>query len=94
VIPRYVDRLGVYNGGVPQEVPLSQATNLKKSLTTPARGGEIVMHGYTHQYGTMKNPHTGVSGDDYEFWNIVDNTPVPEDSDGLGAGPPERGLPT
>jgi hypothetical protein len=37
----------------------------------------MVMHGFTHQYGKMKNPHTGVSGDDYEFWNIVDNTPSP-----------------
>ena len=80
-IPYYVDALGAYNGGTPQYVPLSQATNLKKSLDyAVARGGEIVMHGYTHQYGKMKNPHTGVSGDDYEFWNIVANSPVAEDS--------------
>jgi uncharacterized protein YdaL len=80
-IPYYVDALGAYNGGVPQRVPLSQATNLKNALNyAVARGAEIVMHGYTHQYGNMKNPHTGVSGDDYEFWNIVANTPVAEDS--------------
>ncbi len=80
-IPLYEDPLGLYNGGVRQEVRLSQATNLKKSLDyAVARGGEIVMHGYTHQYSNKKNPHTGVSGDDYEFWNIVDNQPVPEDS--------------
>ena len=80
-IPYYVDALGAYNGGTPQYVPLSQATNLKKALNyAKARGGEIVMHGYTHQYGKMKNPHTGVSGDDYEFWNIVANSPVAEDS--------------
>jgi uncharacterized protein YdaL len=81
VIPYYVDSLGAYNGGTPQMVPMSQASNLKKALNyATARGGEIVMHGYTHQYGKMKNPHTGVSGDDYEFWNIVANTPVAEDS--------------
>jgi uncharacterized protein YdaL len=81
VIPQYVDALGVYNGGVPQSVPLSKATNLKKALDYAiARGGQLVMHGYTHQYAKMKNPHTGVSGDDYEFWNIVANTPVAEDS--------------
>jgi hypothetical protein len=34
----------------------------------------------------MKNPHTGVSGDDYEFWNIVDNAPVPEDSTAWALG--------
>jgi uncharacterized protein YdaL len=80
-IPHYMDPLGVYNEGVPMSVPLSQATNLKKSLDyAVARGAEIVMHGYTHQYGNMRNPHTGVSGDDYEFWNIVANAPVPEDS--------------
>jgi uncharacterized protein YdaL len=80
-IPYYVDPLGAYNGGVAERVPLSQATNLKKSLDyAVARGAEIVMHGYTHQYGNMRNPHTGVSGDDFEFWNIVANTPVAEDS--------------
>ncbi len=80
-IPYYVDSLGAYNGGTPQYVPLAQATNLKKALNyAKARGGEIVMHGYTHQYAKMKNPHTGVSGDDYEFWNIVTNSPVAEDS--------------
>ena len=80
-IPYYVDALGVYNDGVPQRVPLSQATNLKNALNyAVARGAEIVMHGYTHQYSNMRNPHTGVSGDDYEFWNIVANTPVAEDS--------------
>jgi uncharacterized protein YdaL len=80
-IPLYVDPLGAYNGGVPMTVGLAQATNLKKALNySVARGAEIVMHGYTHQYGKMKNPHTGVSGDDYEFWNIVANSPVAEDS--------------
>lgn len=80
-IPYYADPLGAYNGGVPMFVPMSQATNLKTSLNYAlARGGEIVMHGYTHQYSNMQNPHTGVSGDDYEFWNIVSNQPVPEDS--------------
>lgn len=81
MIPRYVDALGVYNGGVPQTVPLSQASNLKKAINYALpRGAEVVMHGYTHQYSNMRDPHTGVSGDDYEFWNIVANTPVAEDS--------------
>ena len=86
-IPYYADPLGAYNGGVAQYVPLAQATNLKTSLKyATARGAEIVMHGYTHQYGKIKNPHTGVSGDDYEFWNIVTNTPVAEDSTSWALG--------
>lgn len=93
VIPRYVDALGLYNGGKPQEVPLSQATNLQKALAhARSKGGEMVMHGFTHQYGKMRNPHTGVSGDDYEFWNIVDNAPVPEDSAAWAYGRMQQGL--
>ncbi|RYF39105.1 MAG: DUF2334 domain-containing protein, partial [Comamonadaceae bacterium] len=89
----YVDSLGAYNGGVPQTVPLSQAANLKKALNYALpRGAEIVMHGYTHQYGAMKNPHTGVSGDDYEFWNIVKNAPVDEDSTAWVTGRLNAGL--
>jgi uncharacterized protein YdaL len=66
---------------VPQTVPLSQASNLKRAINYALpRGAEVVMHGYTHQYSNMRDPHTGVSGDDYEFWNIVANTPVAEDS--------------
>jgi len=81
VIPRYTDPLGAYNGGVPMTIRFARATDLRNSLTyARARGGEIVMHGFTHQYANVRNPHTGVSGDDFEFWNIVTNTPVAEDS--------------
>jgi uncharacterized protein YdaL len=93
VIPRYVDSLGAYNGGVPEEVPLAQANNLRTSVNyARQRGAELVMHGFTHQYGTMRNPHTGVSGDDYEFWNIVDNKPVAEDSIEWALGRMNNGL--
>ena len=80
-IPHYMDPLGIYNGNVPQSIPMSQATNLKKALNYALpRGAEVVMHGYTHQYSNVRDPWTGVSGDDYEFWNIVTNSPVTEDS--------------
>lgn len=72
LIPLYRDPLGVYNGGVPEEVPLSQATDLKRGLNYAlARGGRIVMHGYTHQLNAQANPYHGVSGEDFEFWDIV-----------------------
>jgi uncharacterized protein YdaL len=93
LIPRYLDALGVYNGGKRQEVPLSQATNLRTAINyARTKGAELVMHGFTHQYGNMRNPHTGVSGDDYEFWNIVDNTPVQEDSTAWAYGRMNNGL--
>ncbi|WP_394243830.1 DUF2334 domain-containing protein [Halopseudomonas laoshanensis] len=80
-IPRYRDPLGQWNGGVPQEIPFAQATQFRQGLTYALqRGGSVVLHGYTHQYGNAINPWTGVSGDDFEFWDIVNNRPVVGDS--------------
>ncbi len=93
VIPRYEDPLGVYNGGKAQEVLLSQAKNLQTAVNyARSKGGELVMHGFTHQYSNIRNPNTGVSGDDFEFWNIVDNTPVAEDSSAWAYGRMNNGL--
>jgi len=58
------------------------------------KGGEVVQHGYTHQYSTIANPDSGVSGDDYEFFRVswdsthtlVYNGPLPEDSQSWAAG--------
>ncbi len=80
-IPRYEDPLGVWNGGVPMSIRLSRATDLKASLNYAVlNGGRIVAHGYSHQYRDVRNPWSGVSGDDFEFWDIVRNRPVSEDS--------------
>lgn len=80
-IPFYRDPLGQWNGGVAQEIHFSEATELRSALAYAVeRGGNIVLHGYTHQYSDRLNPWTGVSGDDFEFWDIVNNRPVPEDS--------------
>ncbi|GAB3201508.1 hypothetical protein GCM10027261_36190 [Geodermatophilus arenarius] len=38
------------------------------------RGGTMVLHGYTHQFGAQRNPDTGGSGADFEFFR-VDRTP-------------------
>ncbi|MDB5958127.1 DUF2334 domain-containing protein [Ramlibacter sp.] len=92
-IPHFTDALGIYNNGVPLTIPLSQASNLKKELNYAlARGGEVVMHGYTHQYAALRNPYDAVSGDDYEMWNIVANSPVAEDSQAWALGRLRAGL--
>jgi uncharacterized protein YdaL len=93
LIPRYRDPLGVYNGGVPEDVTLSEAGVLKGALDHAiSRGAELVMHGYTHQYRRMRNPGTAVSGDDFEFWNAVTNSPVAEDSTAWVLGRLDAGL--
>lgn len=82
VIPFYRDPLGAYNGGQSQEIHLADASTLLQSIAYAAdRGGKVVMHGYTHQYDAVENPYSGVSGDDFEFWDSRDNSPVPEDAE-------------
>ncbi len=92
---RYVDPHGFYNDGVAENVALSETTAvvdaIKYALT---KGGTLLMHGYTHQYGTASNPYNGVSGDDFEFFRAhVDaedyvryDGPVAEDSTSWALG--------
>lgn len=92
-IALYMDPLGKYNNGIPLNVPLSQASNLKSSLDYAlARGGSIVAHGYTHQYSNVPNLHTAVSADDFEFWDATHNRPVEEDSFAWAKGRMQSGL--
>src|ERR1043166_1190121 len=89
VIPRYIDPRGYYNNGIPVDIRMSQKPDFVNALRyLVGKGGQLVMHGYTHQYADVTNPYTGVSADDYEFFrvvldaqtNIVTYTPVPQDS--------------
>jgi uncharacterized protein YdaL len=92
-IPFYRDPLGRYNGGVPEEIHMANATNLKTALNYALlRGGKILMHGYTHQYDSTPDLNTAVSADDFEFWYAVENRPVNEDSTAWAAGRLQSGL--
>ena len=35
-----------------------------------AKGGTLILHGYTHQLGDERNPSDGQSGEDYEFLRV------------------------
>lgn len=89
VIPEYRDWMGYYNGGVPETLRVTAASELAQELKLMVQaGGQILQHGTTHQYENTLNPYTGVSGDDYEFYRITLNAngainyvgPVPNDS--------------
>ena len=89
VVPVYRDPLGYYNGGIAETIEMSRAPEFVQTLKyMVSKGGQLVMHGYTHQYDAALNPFTAVTGDDYEFFrvtydaqtNLVDYMPVPEDS--------------
>ena len=81
VIPHYKDPYGAQSAGVPTDIPMAQATNLRLALDYAlARGGDLLQHGTTHQSDTMKNNVSGATGIDYEFWDVVNNRPMPLDS--------------
>jgi uncharacterized protein YdaL len=90
VVPEYRDPLGAYSSdGQPEVVRLRDAPEVAEALAyMVARGGELVLHGYTHQHAAEANPYSGVSGDDFEFWRthvdaddfVVYDGPVEDDS--------------
>ncbi|GGF19911.1 hypothetical protein GCM10011611_27370 [Aliidongia dinghuensis] len=95
VIPRYLDPNGAYTGGVPQNIPLASmpavASAFKYMLT---KGGAMINHGWTHQYSNIANPFTAVTGDDFEFYRVTQNSdltlnyqgPLPPDSKAWAMG--------
>ena len=92
VIPVFKNPTGADNDGVPQTIKLGDRAcqpvrdALKYMI---ARGGTMLMHGYSHQFdGLTANPYNGKTGDDFEFFSAhVDDQdyvrfdgPVPGDS--------------
>jgi uncharacterized protein YdaL len=89
VVPVYEDPSGQYNSGIPMQRSLSKEPEFVEALRyMQARGGQILLHGYTHQYNSTANPYAGVTGEDFEFYRatlnenqgVVFGGPVPEDS--------------
>ena len=68
VVPKYIDPKGTENNGTPKELTLKDAPELVEVLQDAVnKGGTIVQHGTTHQFGTLDNPYNAVSADDFEF---------------------------
>lgn len=89
VSSRYMDPLGVYNGGRAQTIRLDQSRPVVDAIKyLQSKGGVMLEHGWTHQYSNIANPYNGVTGDDTEFYRVVENAdhtltwvgPVAEDS--------------
>jgi uncharacterized protein YdaL len=89
VSPRYRDPLGVYNNGRAQTIRLDQQRTVVDAIKyLQSKGGVMLEHGWTHQYSNIANPYNGVTGDDTEFYRVVENAdhtltwvgPVAEDS--------------
>lgn len=89
VYPYYRDPHGAANRGRQTAYRLVDRPELVDALKyARERGATIIMHGYTHQYEDDKNPYTGTSAEDYEFYqarldeqnNVLLEGPVPQDS--------------
>jgi uncharacterized protein YdaL len=77
LIPVFADPFGYYNHGIPTWLSLEDRPEFVETLNyMQARGGKILLHGYTHQNTNAKNPYNGVSGDDYEFYKVRQNNPI------------------
>ncbi len=79
VIPHYIDPLGRYNHGVPEELPIDGgglATGVRMALQQAVKdGAKIVMHGYTHQYDPPGSKGVTVSAEGFEFWDKAHDLP-------------------
>ena len=89
VYPRYRDPKGVQNNGKAEDYTLVQRPKVVAALRyMQQRGGTLLMHGYTHQYGAVANPYDGVSANDFEFYaahvdendSVIYDGPVAGDS--------------
>ncbi len=68
LVPVYDDPQGSYNNGVPEHLTLEDTPELVEVLKHAVEnGGTLVQHGTTHQYGTLTNPYSATSTDDFEF---------------------------
>ncbi|MFC4067031.1 DUF2334 domain-containing protein [Actinoplanes subglobosus] len=89
VYPRYRDPKGALNDGKAEDYTLAKKPLVVAALKyMQAKGGTLLMHGYTHQYGSVANPYDGVSANDFEFFmahvdandRVIYDGPVKEDS--------------
>jgi len=89
LIPVYQDPSCYYSPDVPRLRLLSKEPELVEALRyMQAKGGQILLHGYTHQYNSAANPYSGITGEDFEFYRTTLNEnlgvvflgAVPEDS--------------
>jgi uncharacterized protein YdaL len=71
VSPYYRDPQG--HEDPPHELLLRHAPRLVAALKYLERkGGVLVGHGYTHQWDGASNPYNGVTGDDVEFYRVIE----------------------
>jgi uncharacterized protein YdaL len=86
---------------MPRRLTMVQARKVAAALKyMVANGGTLIMHGHTHQLDSIRNPYSGKSADDFEFYRAhVDaknfvryDGPVAQDSRAWALGRIDTGL--
>jgi len=86
---------------MPRRLTLAQAPKVAAALRyMVSKGGTLIMHGHTHQLDALRNPYSGKSADDFEFYRAhVDaknfvryDGPVAQDSFDWALGRVDAGL--
>lgn len=82
IIPIFYDPLYAFDRRADQTfVPMTKVPSFMSWLESVIEDdGVFIWHGTTHQYSNIANPHSGYSGDDFEFWDANNNRPIEEDS--------------
>lgn len=82
LIPIYFDPLMRGDSGAGEElVTMDRKTSFMQFIGEMKHDNAVfIWHGVTHQYKRQRNPHDGVSGSDFEFFDAVNNRPIAEDS--------------
>ena len=70
------------HGPITDPLPAASIDSFRDLVQGLARDprNAVIWHGVTHQHGTVKNPHSGASGDDYEFWDMNNKRPIEGES--------------
>ncbi len=80
IVPMYVDPFDSLGRGIFNEAGENNVAFVELMKEIKKAGHSYIWHGVTHQWGQHKNPHTGMSSEDFEFWDAVNSTVNPEDS--------------
>jgi len=79
LIPIYVDPFKISNA--PYSISMENAPLFINALKYEKKqGASFILHSVTHQYNQKKNPFSGITGDDFEFWDKSTAGPIAEDS--------------
>lgn len=94
-IPVFSDPLGV-KGKKTISLKFTEDKNIRDWVLSNVKANRlsIINHGTTHQFGRKRNPYNGMSGLDYEYWDMVGDKRLKNDTLRFVINRVERGVKT